>query len=253
MNYNMHSATYRAWEYARKGDYHRNLDPNWSYTPTYLQKMSFVRQFIEGIPRHWCILDAGCGEGVLVEEFRKKGRNIQGLDLNYESEFVCRGDIRAMPYSDAAFDVVLLLDTLEHLSYEDQPKALAEIRRVLKPRGLLVISVPNLAHFNSRLRLFLRGQLDRTDAEENHCGERPEQENICLLREAGFKIMKCVGITFTLPFLYRRVICKRPAKFRWLHDLMEPLARLAPSLAMLNIFVCQQNSAPPTHSRAPLL
>jgi len=34
---------YRSWEYARHGDYHRNLDPNWSYTPTYLRKMTFIK------------------------------------------------------------------------------------------------------------------------------------------------------------------------------------------------------------------
>jgi len=38
--------------------------------------------------------------------------------------------------------------------------------------------------------------------------------------------------------VYRRIICKRPAWFRWLHDLLEPLA--VPSLAMLNIFVCRK-------------
>jgi len=27
---------YRCWEYSKKGDYHKNLDPDWSYTPTYL-------------------------------------------------------------------------------------------------------------------------------------------------------------------------------------------------------------------------
>ena len=64
------SATLRGWEYARAGDYHKHLDPNWSYTPTYLKKMSHVRDFIAGLPKDTPILDAGCGEGVLVEEFR---------------------------------------------------------------------------------------------------------------------------------------------------------------------------------------
>lgn len=53
--------------------------------------------------------------------------------------------------------------------------------------------------------------------------------------DAGFRIEKIEGITLTVPFLYRRVICRRPAWFRWLHDLLEPFAM--PSLAMLNIFV----------------
>lgn len=203
---------YRGWEYARKGDYHHYLDPNWSYTPTYLRKIAFVQQFIESLPMTKKILDVGCGEGVLVEEFRKKGWAIEGLDMNYESEFVQRGDVKDMPYADASFDLIVCLDTLEHLTFEDQPKALSEIHRSLKPDGHLVMSVPNLAHLNSRVRFLLCGKLDRTDIELNHLGERPIWEYEQLLKKCGFYLLKRIGITLTLPYVYRRVICKHPAK-----------------------------------------
>ncbi len=232
--------TYRGWEYARVGDYHKNLDPNWSYTPTYLQKMAFVSQFIQSLPRAAKVLDVGCGEGVLVEEFRQKGWDIEGLDLNYESESVRRGDVREIPYPDASFDTVLFLDTLEHLAFEDQPKALSEINRVLKPSGYLVLSVPNLAHLNSRIRFLLKGRLDRTDVETNHIGERPLWEYEQLLKQRGYSVLQRVGTSFTLPLIYRRIICRRPAKYRWVHDALEPLARAFPALAMVTIFVCQK-------------
>jgi 2-polyprenyl-3-methyl-5-hydroxy-6-metoxy-1,4-benzoquinol methylase len=227
---------YRGWEYARAGDYHRNLDPNWSYTPTYLRKMAFVRRKIQERGREARILDAGCGEGVLVQELKAQGFQIEGLDLNYGSEFVRRGSVLEMPYAADIFDVVLLLDVFEHLNYADQPIALAEIYRVLRRGGQLIASIPNLAHWNSRFRLALFGQLDRTDVETNHVGERPFVENRSLLHKAGFEIVQVKGVTLTVPFVYRYIICKRPAWFRWLHDLLEPLA--VPSLAMLNIFVC---------------
>ena len=227
---------YRGWEYTRFGDYHRNLDPNWSYTPTYLRKMAFVRCFVQTLPVEARILDAGCGEGVLVEEFSAQGRHIEGLDLNYESAFVRRGSILEMPYPDASFDLVLLLDVFEHLAYVDQPRALQEIRRVLVNNGYLLASIPNLAHLNSRFRLFFFGKLDRTDIETDHLGERPMWENVKLIRQAGFEIERIKGITLTLPGIYRQVICRRPAWFRWLHDLLAFFA--FPQLAMLNIFVC---------------
>lgn len=126
---------YRGWEYSEKGDYHRNLDPNWSYTPTYLRKMAFVRNQIQALGQGARILDAGCGEGVLVEEFRHQGFLIEGIDLNYESEIVQRGSVLDMPYKDASFGAVLLLDVFEHLGYADQPRALSEIRRVLPGGG----------------------------------------------------------------------------------------------------------------------
>ena len=128
-------SAYRGWEYAKKGDYHKNLDPDWSYTPTYLKKMKSVHQFLDTLPHDAKIVDAGCGEGVLVEKYRQRGRQIIGLDLNYASEFVLRGNILNMPFSDESFDVVLLLDVFEHLSYHDQPQCLTEIKRILRGGG----------------------------------------------------------------------------------------------------------------------
>lgn len=236
--------TYRNWEYARSGDYHRNPDPNWSYTPTYLRKMYHVHHWLErfvhqpdgGKAR---ILDAGCGEGVLVEEYTARGWQIQGLDLNYSSPYVQRGDLLAMPYKDGRFDAVLLLDVFEHLAYANQSPALKEIHRVLKPGGWLLASIPNLAHLNSRFQLLLRGRLDRTDSEINHIGERPMAENAALLKSNGFRIEQVIGITLTVPWLYPRLICRHPARYRWLHDLLDHFA-LA-SLAMVDLFICQRS------------
>lgn len=231
---------YRGWLYKEKGDYHRNLDPNWSYTPTYLSKMAAVRAFIEAKPSTSKILDLACGEGVIVEEFQKKRYDIYGLDLNYESDYVKKGDARDLPYNDSTFDIVLFLDALEHLSYEDQSTALSEINRILKPKGYLFLSVPNLAHFNSRFQFFFKGVLDRPDSEINHIGERPLGEYIKLLIQNKFKILRVTGITLTVPFIYRVIICKNPARYRWLHNIFEPIAKSLPSLAMLNNFICSK-------------
>jgi 2-polyprenyl-3-methyl-5-hydroxy-6-metoxy-1,4-benzoquinol methylase len=230
----------RGWEYAKIGDYHRDLDPNWSYTPTYLRKMSILNRFLQQLPKKAVILDAGCGEGVLVQEMRGIGLDIHGIDLNYGSPIVTHGNILKMPYGDANFDVVLLLDVFEHLTFEDQPKALCEVLRVLKPSGQMVASIPNLAHWNSRNSMFFRGVLDRTDIETNHVGERPMRENLRLLKEAGFSVNRVVGVTLTVPWLYRQVICKHAARCRWLHDLCEPLAQMVPGWAMLDIFFCRK-------------
>ncbi len=208
--------------------------------------MATVRSHLTGLPGEARILDAGCGEGVLVEELRQAGREAIGLDLNYESDAVRRGDVRAIPFPPATFDAVTCLDTLEHLQFADQPVALAEIKRVLRPGGMLLLSVPNLAHLNSRLRLLLRGRLDRSDSEAEHPGERPLQEWRRLLSEAGFSVDRVSGVTLTVPLLYRRVVCRHPARLRWLHDFFEPLASLLPSLALLAILRCRSCTGPAT-------
>ncbi len=231
---------YKGWEYARLGDYHKNLDPNWLYTPTYLQKVKQVHKFIKALPRNTQILDVACGEGVFVEEFAAQGWNIKGIDLNYESQYVQRGDVRKLPFGEATIDALLFLDALEHLQFSDQPKALNEIFRVLKPEGKLLLSVPNLAHLNSRFRFLLRGQLDRTDNELDHVGERPIWENKQLIEQANFRVLSYTGVTFTLPIVYRKIICRKPARFRWLHDALEPMSRLFPASAMLTFFTCEK-------------
>ena len=236
-------ATFRGWEYARQGDYHRNIDPNWSYTPTYLQKLAYVDAFVETLPPDAAIVDVGCGEGVLVEKYAAQGRHITGIDLNYESRWVRRGDVRCLPFADESVDALFFLDALEHLDYVHQPKALKEMRRVLRPGGRLLLSVPNLAHLNSRFRMFFKGALDRTDTETNHIGERPIWENTKIIRQAGFAIRRIEGITLTLPVVYRRMICKRAAKLRWLHDLLEPIARRWPGAAMLTLYTLEKESA----------
>ena len=67
---------------------------------------------------------------------------------------------------------------LEHLPYEEQPRALAELFRVLRPGGELLVSVPNLAHLQSRIQFLLRGRLIRTASEFKHPGDRPAGEYI---------------------------------------------------------------------------
>jgi len=230
----------KSWYYASHGDYHRNLDLNWSYAPTYLRKRELIRNFMKEVSRTGLILDIGCGEGVIVEEFSSRNYNIVGIDLNYSSDLVKYGDVCNLDFSDASVDTALFLDVIEHLHFKDQPKALKEIYRVLIPGGTLLATIPNLAHFNSRARMVISGRLDRTDDEMDHVGERPLKENLHLLRSAQFQVEAVAGITFTAPILYRGIICKQPARFRWLHDAMEPLATWMPSLAMINVIRCRK-------------
>ena len=106
----------RRGEYAARGDYHRVPDPDWDYYPTYIAKIEAVRKWLDALPATTRVLDAGCGEGVLVDEYA--GRlAIEGLDQNYSSDRVRAGSLTALPYADATFDRALCLDVLEHLTF----------------------------------------------------------------------------------------------------------------------------------------
>jgi 2-polyprenyl-3-methyl-5-hydroxy-6-metoxy-1,4-benzoquinol methylase len=204
-----------AGEYASRGDYHRAPSPDWDYYPTYLAKLTLVRRYLDALAPSTRVLDAGCGEGVLVEDYATR-LCIEGLDENYSSAFVRRGSLLALPYGDEAFDRVLCLDVLEHLPYADQPRALAEIARVLEPGGEALVTVPNLAHLQSRVRFFVSGRLMRTASEIKHPGDRPVGEYLALARAAGFTVLSHEGIFPTVPVL-THVIRTHPARLAWLH------------------------------------
>ena len=211
----MNPDTLRGGEYAARGDYHRAPDPSWDYYPTYLAKLDAVRRFLDALPRETRVLDAGCGEGVLVDEYA--GRlAIEGLDPNYSSDRVRTGSLTALPYADGAFDRALCLDVLEHLSFEEQPRALAELHRVLRPGGELLVSVPNLAHLQSRIHFLLRGRLIRTASELKHPGDRPIDEYLALAVRVGFELVARQGIFPTIPIV-TRLIRRNPQSLLPLH------------------------------------
>jgi 2-polyprenyl-6-hydroxyphenyl methylase/3-demethylubiquinone-9 3-methyltransferase len=216
----------RGGEYTKRGDYHKHLDPFWPYASTYVLKMKFVRDYLDHLSPHHVILDAGCGEGVLVKEYRNKGRRIWGVDLGYGGPFVIPGNVVSLPFAEHTFDVALFLDVIEHLPFDSQLKAVTEIHRVLKPGGELLASIPNLAHLNSRLRFLLRGELHRTASVKKHPGDRPIVEYRQLLEEAGFTITGQRGLTPTIPLVVTWVVWKRPMQFIWLNRL---LSRMMPA------------------------
>jgi SAM-dependent methyltransferase len=92
-------------------------------------------------------LDAGCGTGL---NLRHLPPGSTGLDINPRNIAVVRarvpeanavlGDIEAMPFTDGQFGTVVCTEVLEHVP--DPRLALREIRRVLRPDGLLIGSVP---------------------------------------------------------------------------------------------------------------
>ena len=222
----------RRGEYAARGDYHRAPDPSWEYYPTYIAKLEFVRAWLNAVPRDARVLDAGCGEGVLVEEFADRLR-IEGVDANYSSARVRTGSVTALPHPDGFFDRAVCLDVLEHLTFEEQARALRELSRVLRSGGELLVSVPNLAHLQSRVHFLLRGRLIRTASEEKHPGDRPVAEYVRLAERAGLHLIQRRGIFPTVPVV-TRFIRRNPRALLPLHRWLTKLIPV-PGWCFLNL------------------
>ncbi len=94
------------------------------------------------------LLDAGCGSGRQLDELARYG-GVHGIELNplgvasshkrgYDDVQVSA--VEEMPFEDASFDVATCLDVIEHTP--DDVRSLAELRRVTKPGGALIVTVP---------------------------------------------------------------------------------------------------------------
>jgi len=222
----------RRGEYGMRGEYHRALDPTWDYLPTYLAKMTAVRRYLDALPAGTRVLDAGCGEGVLVDAYAER-LAIEGLDHDYSSARVRQGSLTALPYDAGRFDRILCLDVLEHLPFPDQAAAIQELHRVLRDDGEALLSIPNLAHLQSRLHFLASGRLMRTANIAKHPGDRPIGEYVTLLERAGFVVTRRQGIFPTLPVL-TALVRRHPSSMGWLHRLMTRLLPV-PGWCFLNL------------------
>jgi len=111
------------------------------------------------------VLDLGCGNGRLLEILKKKKIEYFGLDASQKLIEIARkkypqnrfevGDILKLPYPDNFFDKVLAIRILHHIpSKEFQLQALQEIKRILKPGGLLILTVWNVWGSKHKINLF---------------------------------------------------------------------------------------------------
>lgn len=118
----------------------------------YKRRVRTMLEFLEPRPGER-ILDCGCGMGFYLKVLTSLGKGCYcGIDGDPEALAFARqaldgrgasllhGDLLRLPCRDAFFDKVLLTEVLEHLP--DDRQGLAEIRRVLRPGGILALTVP---------------------------------------------------------------------------------------------------------------
>jgi len=95
-------------------------------------------------------LDLGCKDGAVSSIFHGTGIELLGIDLHFAAlkgfvSHLCghgiQADVTHVPFRDGTMDTVSLLEVIEHL--QDPLAALTEIRRVLRPNGMLLLSTNN--------------------------------------------------------------------------------------------------------------
>jgi SAM-dependent methyltransferase len=116
------------------------------------------------------VLDLGCRTGALTQHYAE-GNTVVGVDVDRSAleqaearlgiETVWADVEEVLPFPDDSFDVVVAGELLEHLA--DPGAVVAHVRRVLRPGGRFVGSVPNAFRLKSRLR-YAAGRHPETDS-----------------------------------------------------------------------------------------
>jgi ubiquinone/menaquinone biosynthesis C-methylase UbiE len=114
------------------------------------------------------MLDVGCGKGYYVRDAIEEGIDAYGIDtstyalenaLDEVKDRITFGSLTEIPFGDEEFDVMTAFDVIEHIQPKDTSNAVKEMRRVLKPDGIIIITTPStnfggwvfdLTHINVR-------------------------------------------------------------------------------------------------------
>lgn len=116
-------------------------------------RMALFKKVAEKIPPGAYLLDVGCGDGSFIELLKDLyGIKSAGIDFSSEAIRLLKkkgldGKVAAsnkIPFPEGSFEVVASLELLEHLNIKNCRKTLAEMNRVCKKDGLIIITVPSL-------------------------------------------------------------------------------------------------------------
>lgn len=119
-----------------------------------------VAQILSALSRG-VLLDVPAGEGALAARLIHLGFDVRCCDL-YPEIFrlpeveIKRGDLGGtLPYGDQEFDYITCVEGLEHI--ENPQQAIREFRRLLRPGGHLIVTVPNILNIEERMKWLLHG------------------------------------------------------------------------------------------------
>ena len=160
------------------------------------------------------ILDAGCGTGGFLALLRRARPSQETFGLEWHALAAClaaeksgrpiaRGSINTLPFAAGVFGTVIATDVLCHAAV-DPPAALAEVRRVLRPGGRLIVNMPAFMALMSA-----------HDTAVHNIRRQTARETRAMLEAAGFRIVRLGywnGLLLPLMFLRRKVFTAPPAR-----------------------------------------
>lgn len=143
------------------------------------------------------VLDLGCGTGDYLKAIEGRGADLWGIDISENATAVAKnnlskpeqiicGDVCPLPFSDDSFDCLTAWGVIEH--FPDIPKIIADIARVVKEDGTVVIMVPNCYYYKFIWDVLRQGKAPAKHQEIETLYSFGEWKK--LLEKSGLKIVK---------------------------------------------------------------
>jgi len=170
------------------------------------------------------VLDVGCGQGSdllnikSTLETKNINSELHGIEVyeEYKKYAEARGitvasinlEIEAFPYEDSYFDLIVVNQVMEHV--KEFFWIASEMNRVLKPGGLLIVGVPNLASWHNRLLLLLGRQPTSIRLLGPHVRGYTKQSLVgAMTQYGGFSFLASAGTNFyPLPTTIAKILAK---------------------------------------------
>jgi len=118
-----------------------------------------ILKYLKKLNKKGKMLDVGCATGYLLDQARKQGWEVYGVELSawavdyaknkLQLPNITQGSLKDANYPENFFDVVILKDVIEHLT--DPKETLEQVRHVLKPSGIICCNTPDIDSFASKL------------------------------------------------------------------------------------------------------
>lgn len=184
------------------------------------------------------VLDFGCGRGDMLKYLVEKGIECQGLEFSKTSIEVALNFIGVNPsfhgivhadaiptlLPEASFDVVMLIEVVEHLFDDQLSPTFEEAYRLLRPGGILVITCPHAENLSHSLVRVHCPDCGGTFHRWQHMRSVTPEGLTSLLKAVGFETISCQPVDFGVPkilllqlvdrvrFVYRKLCGKTISK-----------------------------------------
>ena len=197
-----------------------------SHVANFTGYMEVVAHHFADQPKGLRFLDLPAGNGLLADALRGMGHTVICGDINRERPDYQYVDMAGpLPFGDGAFDAAVCLEGLEHLV--DPVRLIAELTRVTRAGGAIVVSTPNVMNLYSRLQYLFTGtpyQFNPAAVPEVAAGVAADRGHVFplsyfqlryLFEQHGARVKRVLGDRYKRKLLFPLYIMLLPVVWLW--------------------------------------